>query len=261
MAKKKTQTPETDTLEVTTSQTVVTPEVETTVEAPVEETLAVTEELTETAEATEVPVEETAKKTKVSRKRGKKYTHARSLVDKTIEYPVDQAIELVKKMSYSKFDGSIEAHVEVKEAGISATITYPHSTGKTVRVAVVSEELIEQLNKGVIDFDVLLAKPADMKLLTKFARLLGPKGLMPNPKSGTLTPNPEAKRKELEAGAVTLKTERKAPLVHTIIGKVSMDTKDLQENLEALLKGFEHRIVRIKICASMSPSVRVAVEK
>lgn len=193
--------------------------------------------------------------------RGKKYTEARGLVDKTKEYSIPEAIELIKQMSFTKFTGSVEAHLQVKEAGVSATLTFPHSTGKTVRVAIVDEEVLSEIQKGIINFDVLVAKPADMKDLTKFAKVLGPKGLMPNPKNGTLTPNPEAKKKELEAGAVTLKTERKAPLVHTIVGKVDMETKQIAENVESLLKAFVGKTVKLYLCGSMTPSVRVAIEK
>lgn len=206
-------------------------------------------------------VEAVPEKAKVVRSRSKKYTVARSKVDKTKKYPLTQALELLKEMSYSKFDGSVEAHVQVREAGVSANLTYPHKTGKSVNVAIVSEDVLAQIAKGEINFDVLLAKPADMRDLTKFARVLGPKGLMPNPKTGTVTPNPEAKKKELEAGAITVKTERKAPLVHTIVGKTSMTTEQLAENIQVLLKAFSGKVLKLKLSATMSPSVTVELEK
>lgn len=221
---------------------------------------APTEAPSEEQASTEVA--ETAVKTKkIVRSRGKKYVEKRSLVDKTKEYSVAEAVEMLKKLSFSKFVGSVEAHLQVKEAGISATLTFPHSTGKTVRAAIVSEELLENIAKGQIDFDILIARPEDMKNMAKYARVLGPKGLMPNPKNGTITPDPEKRKKELEAGAVTIKTEKKAPLVHTLVGKLSMDNKALEDNIEALIKAFDTKAIKLYIAASMSPSVRVALPK
>ena len=201
------------------------------------------------------------KKAKKSRVRGKQYQQKRGLVDKTKTYSSTEAVELIKQMSFSKFTGSLEAHLEVKEAGASATLTFPHSTGKSVRAEIVTEELLEKIGKGVIEFDVLIARPEDMQNIAKFAKVLGPKGLMPNPKNGTITPTPEKRKKELEAGAVTLRTEKKAPLVHTTVGKLSMDTKELAANVDALVKAFDVKVVKLYLAASMSPSVRVTIVK
>lgn len=212
----------------------------------------------ETTEST-APIEKPKKAVKQSRTRGKKYADARSQVDKTKTYTLSDAIELVKHMSYTKFDASIEAHLQVKEAGLSVNVTFPHNTGKTLNIAVLDEKVLASIQKGNYDFDVLLAKPEDMKKLTKFAKDLGPKGLMPNPKSGTLTPNPAAKKKELEAGAITVKSERKAPLIHVLVGKVSMPSDQIAENVTALLKAVDTKATKLHICASMTPSVRVAL--
>lgn len=202
------------------------------------------------------------KKQKVNQKlRSKKYSAARSKLDKTKKYDLKQALELVKSLSYSKFDGTLEAHLVVKEAGINANISFPHSTGKAVKATIFSDKVIKDIEAGKIDFDVLIATPSDMSKLTKFARILGPKGLMPNPKSGTLTTNPEAKKKELEAGKVMIKTERKAPLVHVGVGKTSMTVKELSANIEALLAGFKGRVIKLILCSTMSPSVKVRLEK
>jgi large subunit ribosomal protein L1 len=118
---------------------------------------------------------------------------------------------------------------------------------------------LAQLEAGTIDFDVLITEPRFMPKLAKHARVLGPKGLMPNPKNGTITDNPEAKRKELEGGKVTLKTEKKAPLMHVLLGKTDMETKDLVENLNALLEAVKGKAVKASVTATMSPSVKVAV--
>lgn len=219
----------------------------------------------DTKDSAETPVDgapaEVKKVKKKGRTRGKKYQEKRSLVDKTKEYSVTDAVELLKKMSFSKFVGSVEAHLEVKEAGVNATLTFPHSTGKSIRAEILSQELLEKIGKGIIEFDVLIARPEDMKDIAKFARVLGPKGLMPNPKNGTVTPHPEKRKKELEGGAVTLKTEKKAPLIHTVIGKLSMSEKELAENVNALLNAFDTKAVKLYIAASMSPSVRVMIPK
>lgn len=197
----------------------------------------------------------------VARTRGKKYVSARSKVDRTKKLDVTVAIELVKKLSYTKFDGTIEASVVVKDIGTSVSMSLPHSTGKSVKVAIMSNDLLKEIEAGNIDFDVLVSSPEFMPKLAKHARVLGPKGLMPNPKSGTLTPNPELKKKELEAGSFLLKTEKKAPLMNLSIGKVSMKTEDLAENVQALLKALKGKITKLSLSASMSPGVKVALEK
>ncbi|MDH5533046.1 MAG: hypothetical protein OEX81_01305 [Candidatus Pacebacteria bacterium] len=218
---------------------------------------------TEDVKIVEEPTTEVAEtKQKVNQRlRSKKYTLSRSKLDKTKRYDLNKALELVKSLSYSKFDGTVEAHLVVKEAGINANISFPHSTGKASKITIFSDKVIKDIEAGNIDFDVLIATPSDMSKLTKFARVLGPKGLMPNPKSGTLTTNPEAKKKELEAGKVMIKTERKAPLVHVGVGKTSMTTEELAANVEALLNGFKGRVVKLNLCSTMSPSVKVQLEK
>lgn len=199
-------------------------------------------------------------KAKVSKGRSKKYHLLRSQVDKTKVYDAFAAVELVKRLSYTSFNGTIEAHGVLKETGATASFSFPHSTGKTVRVALASDELIQTVEAGTIDFDILLTTKEFMPKLTKLARVLGPKGLMPNPKNGTLTENPEAKKKELEGGKLTIKTEKKAPLIHTTVGKVSMETKELVENLQALMQAFKGKLVKLSISSTMSPGVKVVVE-
>lgn len=203
--------------------------------------------------------ETTSKKKVLKRIRGKKYQAVRSQVDKTKLYDPAAAIDLIKKLSYSSFDASIDAHLVLKDTGITATLSFPNSTGKSVKVAIVSDKLIKEIADGKIDFDVLVCSPEFMPKLAKHARVLGPKGLMPNPKNGTLTPKPELKKKDLEAGQINLKTEKKAPLISISVGKVSMDTKDLVENIEALLKAFNDKVAKLSISASMSPGVKVAL--
>ncbi len=199
-------------------------------------------------------------KPKKAHMRSSKYRVVRSQVDKTKLYEPSVAIDLIKKLSYTKFDGMITAHAVVKEEGMSASLTLPHSTGKSIRVAIVTDELLKDIADGKIEFDALVAAPQFMPKLARFAPVLGPKGLMPNPKNGTLTANPEAAKKKLEAGTTTIKTEKKAPLFHIQIGKVSMPTKELTANLEAVIKVLSLKLDRIIIAATMSPGVKVSPE-
>ena len=214
--------------------------------------------------ATEAGAEgETAKKGGrkiVEKVRGKKYVESKKKFDNVKVYSAAEAIKLVKETSYSKFDGTVELHLLVKKTGISAQVTLPHAAGKTKRVEIASDATIEKLKNAKIDFDILIATPEMMPKLVPFARLLGPKGLMPNPKNGTLVPDAK-KAQSFSAATVTLKTEKEAPLVHTVLGKVSQDAKELAENLEAIFKAFGggKQIDKAYIKATMGPSVKVKI--
>lgn len=200
------------------------------------------------------------KAVKAKKVRSKRYQAVRAQLDKSKFYKTEEAVELVKKLSYSNFVGSVEAHVIVREVGSSVDLTLPHSTGKSVKVAIADAALLTDIEAGKLDFDILLAHPEFMPKLAKLARVLGPKGLMPNPKNGTLTPNPELKKKELEAGKFTLKTEKKAPLMHLVIGKTDMSVAELGENIEALLKALKGKVLKLSISPSMGPGIKVLVE-
>jgi len=202
---------------------------------------------------------EAAKKI-VEKVRGKKYQAAKKKFDNVKVYTATEAIKFVKETSYSKFDGTVELHMVVKKAGISAQVALPHQAGKIKKIEIASDATIEKLKTGKIDFDILIATPEMMPKLVPFARLLGPKGLMPNPKNGTLVPDTK-KAQGFSAGTVALKTEKEAPLIHTVIGKVSQDGKELAENLEAIFKAFGggKQIDKAYIKATMGPSVKVKV--
>lgn len=208
--------------------------------------------------STEEKVEK--KVVKAKKVRGKKYQAVRAKLDKSKLYPVKEAVELVKKLSYSRFVGSVEAHIVVRETGDSVNLALPHSTGQSVKVTIVDAQVLSNIEAGKIDFDILVAHPEFMPKLAKFAKVLGPKGLMPNPKNGTLTPNPELKKKELEAGKFNLKTEKKAPLMHLIIGKTDMSSADLKANIEALVKALKGKILKLVISPSMGPGIKVLVD-
>lgn len=222
-----------------------------------------TTELDQTAEGSETAEVKAEPKKAVApkRSRSKKYASVRSRVDKTKKYSVAEAVAAIKKLSYSKFDGTITFDAVAKEIGKVATITLPHATGKTVRVAIVDDAVLAEIEAGNINFDVLITAPQFMPKLAKFARTLGPKGLMPNPKNGTVTPKPEIKKAELEKGAFDLKTEKKAPVIHVSVGKVSMDEKALVENIEAIMTTAKGRLFSASISATMSPSIKLEVVK
>lgn len=201
-----------------------------------------------------------AKKAAPKRIRSKKYTSARSKVDKTKSYSLSEAITTIKKLSYSKFDGTITFDGVVKEAGKLGSVSLPHSTGKSIKVAIVDDSVLAEIEAGNIDFDALITTPAFMPKIAKYARVLGPRGLMPNPKNGTVTPKPELKKAELEKGKFDLKTEKKRPVIHVVIGKVSMDDKNLIENIEALYEATKGKLVSASISATMSPSVKLKIK-
>lgn len=191
---------------------------------------------------------------------GKKYAAARLLVDPKKLYSLSEAIELVKKTSFSKFDGSVEAHINVVDKGLRGTVSPPHGTGKTIRVAVADDSLIKSLEQGgKIDFDILVASPEMMGKLAKVAKILGPRGLMPNLKTNTISEHPEELVKILSS-SVSWKTEADFPIIHIVIGKVSFEAKKLEENLMALTKSIgRDKIKSVFLKATMGPSVEVGI--
>jgi len=197
---------------------------------------------------------------RVERIRSKKYQEVKKKFDNSKTYSAAEAIKLVKETSYSKFDGTMELHMSLKKVGVSAQVALPHQAGRTKKVEVATDATVEKLKAGKIDFDILVATASMMPKLIPFARLLGPKGLMPNPKNGTLVTDAK-KAQAFSAGIVTLKTEKEAPLVHAVIGKVSQDGKELAENLEAIFKalGGTKQIYKAYLKATMGPSVKVKV--
>ncbi|MBI4598845.1 50S ribosomal protein L1 [Candidatus Uhrbacteria bacterium] len=224
--------------------------------------------------------------------RGKNYQAATKLVDKKKTYAIEEAVALVKQMSKQKFDASVELHVRLGidpskgDQQVRGTVNLPHGTGRSKRVAafveaekeaeakaagadiVGGEELIEKIAKtGVIEFDVAVATPAIMAKLSKLAKILGPKGLMPNPKTETINPNIGKIVKEQKAGKLSFKNDATGN-VHQMFGRVSFDGAKLKENLTALLeairkvkpsssKGIYFR--NIVICSTMSPGVHIEI--
>jgi len=225
-------------------------------------------------------------------KHGKKYKEVAQLVDKTKKYSVEEAMELVKKLSYSKFPGSVEVHIKTwadpryQDQQIRWTVVLPHGTGKSIKVAAfVSDDKIEEakkagadiagnqdllakIEKGEIDFDVLVTTPDMIRELAKVAKILGPKGLMPSPKAGTVTPNIASTIEEIKKGRVEFKLD-KTWNIHVSIGKVDFDTKKLVENFNALLQaiqdakpaGVKGKLIRkVVVAPTMGPGVPVEVQ-
>ncbi|OGM30904.1 hypothetical protein A2630_02745 [Candidatus Woesebacteria bacterium RIFCSPHIGHO2_01_FULL_44_10] len=191
--------------------------------------------------------------------RSKKYKEAKAKIDKSKLYSLEEAVKLVKSTSYSKFDGTVELHLTVKKEGLSVQVSLPHSTGKTKKIEIANEGTIKKLEAGKIDFDVLLATPDMMPKLVPFAKLLGPRGLMPNPKNGSLIKKLED-AKNFSADTVVVKTEKKAPLIHTVVGKVSQKENELTQNTNSLLEAINRRqIIKAYMKPTMGPSVKLAV--
>lgn len=193
--------------------------------------------------------------------RSKKYMAAVKKVDPKKIYSLPEAIALLKKIKYANFDESLELHINLDEQGLRGEVDLPHSIGKTVRVAIVDEKVIEAIEKGIIDFDVLISHPSFMPKLVKFAKTLGPRGLMPNPKTGTVSTNPEETKNKFTKGVIRWKSEPKFPLLHQLIGKISYKDEDIAENVMLYLKSVgKVHIKKAFIKTTMSPSLRLDVD-
>lgn len=219
---------------------------------------------TETVAAEATPVEETTESVtkKAFRIRGKKYLAVKKKIDVLKLYSLKEAVKLVKETSFSKFDGKIEAHLTVFDIGNIGEITFPHLETGTKKIVVLNDAILAEIKEGKINFDILIATPVTMPKLLPFARTLGPKGLMPNPKNGTLTDKPEEAVKKLSVAKTMIKTEKKAPVIHIIVGKVSQDEKELIANIEQLIKVIKvPKIKKLALCATMGPCIKVLVEK
>lgn len=216
-------------------------------------------------------------------RRSKGYRKAAEQVEKDKVYALAEALELATKTSSVKFDASVELHINLgvdprqADQNIRANLVLPQGTGKTVRVAVFADEKIDgadvsgvetitkQLEKGEISFDTLIATPANMAKLGKYARLLGPRGLMPNPKSGTVTVDVQKAVAEAKAGRVEYRVDSTG-IIHLSVGKVSFGGKRLLENANAVMASIKNAkpasvkgtyIKAVHITTTMGPSIKV----
>jgi len=193
---------------------------------------------------------------------GKNYQEARKMIDRNKYYSLEEAVSLLKKIKPTKFDQSVELHFVVDEVGLKGEIKLPFSTGKIIRVKIVDDNILSDLEKGKIEFDVLVTHPSFMPRLAKFAKVLGPKGLMPNPKAGTVSTKPEEIVKKFEKGMLRWKTEAKFPLIHQMIGKISFEEKNLIANAEKFIEAVgKTHIKNAFIKSTMSPAVKLEFEK
>lgn len=184
------------------------------------------------------------------------------LVDKTKMYDLKEAIDLLKKICKTKFVSSVELHINTTEKGIKQKATLPFGTGKKVKVAVVDDQILKDIEAGKIDFDILIAHPSFMPKLAKLAKILGPKGLMPNPKNGTVTPDTEKAIANFSKGQIQIKTEADFPLIHQLIGKINMETKELTANIQTVIEAVKkNRIKTAYLSGTMTPSVKLDIAK
>jgi large subunit ribosomal protein L1 len=225
-------------------------------------------------------------------KTGKRLSKAREGIDTTKQYPLDEAVKLVKSRATAKFDETIEVAMNLgvdprhADQMVRGVVSLPNGTGRTARVAVFAkgakadearragadivgaEDLAEQVQKGEINFDRCIATPDMMGVVGRLGKVLGPRGLMPNPKVGTVTMDVTQAVKDAKGGAVEFRVE-KAGIVHAGVGKASFDEKAITENVRALIdsvvkakpagaKG--HYLQRISISSTMGPGVKVALD-
>ena len=222
-------------------------------------------------------------------KHGKKYVEVKKLVEKTKLYPLAEAIELLRKVNYAKFDAGIElavktnANPKYNDQMLRATTILPHGTGKTKKVAVFItedradearkagadiagyENLLANIKAGKTDFDVLITTPELIRELAPVAKQLGPKGLMPSPKAGTVTLNVAQAVEETKKGKIEFRLD-KTGNVHALVGKLSFDNTKLIENIESLMKAIEENkptgvkgklVKKVVVATTMSPGVQV----
>ncbi len=220
-------------------------------------------------------------------RQGKKFRDAAAKVEKDKVYSLAEALALAVDTNPAKFDATVELHVNLNvdprhaDQNIRDNLVLPNGTGKTIRVAALADEgtdgadlagveaILKELEKGQINFDILIATPANMPKLGKFARVLGPRGLMPNPKSGTVTTDVAKAIKEAKAGRVEYRVDSTG-IVHVGVGKVSFGAGKLEENTRAVLasiKGNKPASVKgtyvkvIHLSTTMGPSITVAVSE
>jgi len=225
---------------------------------------AVTKETKEVAEDKKVTEKVEEKKAtsvkKVKKSRSKKYLAAKKKIDISNYYTVTEAVKLVKETSLSKFPAKVEAHLVVAETGNLGEINFPHFASTAKKVVILDDTILKEIKDGQLNFDILIATPATMPKLLPLAKTLGPKGLMPNPKNGTLTDKPQDALKKLAAAKTVIKTEKKAPVVHMVVAKLDQAAKEIEANLNELINTLQSKkIKKISICSTMGPSVKIKV--
>jgi len=227
-------------------------------------------------------------------KRGKKYREKAVLIDRMMQYDTTDAIDLVQKVSFAKFDETVEAHIRLgvdsrhADQQVRGAVVLPHGTGKTQRILVFAkgdkakeaedagadfvgaEELVPKIqNENWFDYDVIIATPDMMGVVGRLGRVLGPKGLMPNPKSGTVTMDIKKAVDDIKAGKVEYRLD-KTNIIHVPLGKVSFGTEKLEENFQTLMSAIikakpsaaKGQYLRsVSVSPTMGPGVKINTAK
>ncbi|MEK9200852.1 MAG: hypothetical protein AAB909_02685 [Patescibacteria group bacterium] len=202
------------------------------------------------------------KQLKESQPRSKPYQAAKAKIDSERTYSLSDALPLLRSVGLTKFDPTVELHIVMKSAPSNKlVVSLPHMEVKERKIAIATDDVIKQIEAGKIDFEVLIATPSQMGKLVKFAKILGPRGLMPNPKSGTVTDKPEEAAKKLAADtSVTLKLDKGGPIFHTTVGKLSLEDKKLSENIMAVLSPINaSNLHKVVLKSTMSPAIKIVI--
>jgi large subunit ribosomal protein L1 len=193
--------------------------------------------------------------------RSRRYLAFRQKVDRNRSYSQEEAVEKVKALSKAGFDETIELHIKLVskkgEKPFRQMVELPGGLTRKPRVIVLNQEKINQIKRGKIDFDIVLAEPQDMAKVTKLAKILGPKGLMPNPKLGTVTKEPDKVKQRLETRLKEIKADDSGNL-HLAVGKVSWDDKKIIGNIEAILQKIpKAKVEKITLCSTMGLGIKM----
>lgn len=247
---------------------------------PIVEEKKVEEAATEQVEASEPEKKEsTAKKQKASKqsktkkeiKHSKKYFEAAEQVDKGRKYSIPEAVEMAQKTSYTKFDGTLEIHVSTNVKNLRGLVQLPFASGKKLKIIafgkgaedsgadlVGDDKALEEIMKGRVGFDALIATPDWMPRLARAAKVLGPRGLMPNPKNNTVTTDLKKAVDELQSGRTEYKSEKNLPVIHLGLGKLSQPGEELTQNIKVLLTTIgKSKVKKAAITATMGPSIKI----
>lgn len=200
-------------------------------------------------------------KQKKKQNRSSRYLQSAKSIDRAKRYSLDDAIDLLKKTSYSKFDGTVEVHIKtISKKGqdpLRGLVMLPSGAPKQKIIAIADEALIEKVQSSKIDFDILIATPTMMPKLATVAKILGPKGLMPNPKSGTVVEDTAVAQKELSSGKIEYKTDLLGN-IHCGVAKLSWENNKIKTNINAFLNAIPaNRVGSITLCATMGPGIKI----
>lgn len=245
-------------------------------EPKVKKTSEESEKKVDSTTTTETSDKKKAKASKASQKKGKtkyrsaKYKQASEKVEKSKRYPLTEAIDLAKQTSYSKFDGSLEIHLNTIAKNIRGLVSLPFASGKKLKILafgtgagesgadiIGDDARLNEIIRGVTGFDVIVTTPDWMPKLARAAKVLGPRGLMPSPKNGTITNDLKKAVTEIQSGKVEYKTEKNGQAIHLTLGKVSQKTDEIAQNTKILFNAVGKTRIRKAV---ISPSMGIGVK-